>query len=81
VDTVIVLDRDGAIAEATESCRETTVRTMERFTGGRIERDRNQGYEQQGGWEAIVRAVEALTGRRLDRDPVQDYKSRAAART
>ena len=73
---MIVLDRGGAIAEATESCREATVPTMEPVMGRRPERARNQGYEQQGGCKAIVRTVEPVMGRRPERARSQDHKQR-----
>jgi HAD superfamily phosphatase len=50
MDSVIVFDMDGVLAEVTESYREAIVETVAHFTGKRIERDSIQGYKNRGGW-------------------------------
>jgi HAD superfamily phosphatase len=50
MDSLIVFDMDGVLAEVTESYREAIVQTVEHFTGRRIERDVIQDYKNQGGW-------------------------------
>jgi HAD superfamily phosphatase len=50
VDSVIVFDMDGVLAEVTESYREAIVQTVERFTGKRIARESIQDYKNRGGW-------------------------------
>jgi HAD superfamily phosphatase len=50
VDSVIVFDMDGVLAEVTESYREAIVQTVERFTGRRIARESIQDYKNRGGW-------------------------------
>jgi len=50
VDTLIVFDMDGVLADVTESYREAIVQTVERFTATRVERDLIQRYKNAGGW-------------------------------
>jgi HAD superfamily phosphatase len=50
LDSVIVFDMDGVLAEVTESYREAIVQTVERFTGRRIARELIQDYKNRGGW-------------------------------
>jgi HAD superfamily phosphatase len=50
VDSVIVFDMDGVLAEVTESYREAIVQTVEHFTGHRIARELVQDYKNRGGW-------------------------------
>ena len=47
---VLVFDMDGVLVDVTESYRETIVRTVEHFTGRRIERASIQEYKNAGGW-------------------------------
>jgi HAD superfamily hydrolase (TIGR01548 family) len=50
VDSLVVFDMDGVLAEVTESYREAIVQTVKHFTGKQIERDLIQDYKNQGGW-------------------------------
>ena len=50
METVIVFDMDGVLAEVTESYRQAIVETVDHFTGRRIARDLIQDYKNQGGW-------------------------------
>jgi HAD superfamily phosphatase len=50
MDSIIVFDMDGVLAEVTESYREAIVQTVEHFTGQRIARDLIQQYKNAGGW-------------------------------
>ena len=50
METVIVFDMDGVLAEVTESYRQAIVETVDHFTGQRIARDLIQDYKNQGGW-------------------------------
>src|ERR1700689_2320287 len=50
MDTLIVFDVDGVLAEVTESYREAIVRTVEHFTGQRVTRELVQQYKNAGGW-------------------------------
>ena len=50
MDSIIVFDMDGVLADVTESYREAIVRTVEHFTGRRIERESIQDYKNRGGW-------------------------------
>ncbi len=47
---VLVFDMDGVLVDVSESYRETIVRTVEHFSGRRIERDLIQDYKNRGGW-------------------------------
>jgi len=70
---LIVFDMDGVLVEVTESYRESVVRTVEHFTGTRIERDHIQDYKNQGGWNndwALSRRICADLGREIDYDTV-----------
>jgi HAD superfamily phosphatase len=50
VDSIIVFDMDGVLAEVTESYREAIQQTVEHFTGRRPTRDEIQQYKNAGGW-------------------------------
>jgi HAD superfamily phosphatase len=47
---ILVFDMDGVLVDVTESYRETIARTVERFTGAAITREKIQEYKNQGGW-------------------------------
>lgn len=67
---------DGVLAEVTESYREAIVRTVEHFTGQRIERDLIQDYKNQGGWNndwALSQKIAADLGVEVPYDTVVDY--------
>ena len=73
MDSVIVFDMDGVLAEVTESYREAIVQTVERFTGQRIARESIQGYKNRGGWNndwALTQKIAADLGVEIDYDTV-----------
>jgi HAD superfamily phosphatase len=76
VDSIIVFDMDGVLAEVTESYREAIVQTVEHFTGKRIERDLIQDYKNQGGWNndwALSQKIAADLGVEVPYGDVVDY--------
>jgi HAD superfamily phosphatase len=76
VDSLIVFDMDGVLAEVTESYREAIVQTVEHFTGRRIERDLIQDYKNRGGWNndwALSQKIAADLGVEVPYDTVVDY--------
>lgn len=73
MDSVIVFDMDGVLAEVTESYREAIVQTVERFTGQRIARESIQDYKNRGGWNndwALTQKIAADLGVEIDYDTV-----------
>ena len=76
MDTVIVFDMDGVLAEVTESYREAIVQTVEHFTGRHIERDLIQQYKNAGGWNndwALSQKIAADLGVAIRYEKVVDY--------
>jgi len=75
VDSLIVFDMDGVLAEVTESYRECIVQTVEYFTGKRIARDSIQEYKNQGGWNndwALSQKIASDLGTEVDYQTVID---------
>lgn len=73
MDSLIVFDMDGVLAEVTESYREAVVRTVRHFTGTTIARDSIQDYKNQGGWNndwALSQKIAADMGVNVDYDAV-----------
>jgi HAD superfamily hydrolase (TIGR01548 family) len=73
VDTVIVFDMDGVLAEVTESYREAIVQTVKFFTGATIARDTIQDYKNQGGWNndwTLSQKIAADLGIQIDYDAI-----------
>ncbi len=73
MDSVIVFDMDGVLAEVTESYREAIVQTVKYFTGIQVARDSIQDYKNQGGWNndwALSQKIAADLGVRIDYDTV-----------
>jgi HAD superfamily phosphatase len=76
VDSLIVFDMDGVLAEVTESYREAIVQTVEHFTGQRIERDLIQDYKNLGGWNndwALSQKIAADLGVEVPYNVVVDH--------
>jgi len=76
VDSIIVFDMDGVLAEVTESYREAIVQTVKHFTGQQIERDLIQDYKNQGGWNndwALSQKIAADLGVEVPYNVVVDY--------
>jgi HAD superfamily hydrolase (TIGR01548 family) len=73
VDSVIVFDMDGVLAEVTESYRESIVQTVKYFTGKTVTRDAIQDYKNQGGWNndwALSQKIAADFGTEVNYDTV-----------
>jgi len=73
VDSVIVFDMDGVLAEVTESYRESIVQTVRYFTGKTVTRDTIQDYKNQGGWNndwALSQKIAADFGTEIGYDTV-----------
>ncbi|MGZ3689399.1 MAG: HAD-IA family hydrolase [Bdellovibrionota bacterium] len=73
MDSVIVFDMDGVLAEVTESYRESIVQTVKYFTGKTVTRDAIQDYKNQGGWNndwALSQKIAADLGVEVDYDTV-----------
>jgi HAD superfamily phosphatase len=76
VDSIIVFDMDGVLAEVTESYREAIVQTVEHFTGQRIARELVQQYKNGGGWNndwALSQRIAQDLGAEVDYGAVVDY--------
>ena len=76
METVIVFDMDGVLADVTESYREAIVQTVKHFTGTLIERDSVQDYKNRGGWNndwALSQKIAADLGVEVPYDTVVDY--------
>ena len=76
MDSIIVFDMDGVLAEVTESYREGVVKTVEHFTGQRIARELVQKYKNVGGWNndwALSQRICADLGHRVDYETVVDH--------
>jgi HAD superfamily phosphatase len=76
VDSLIVFDMDGVLAEVTESYREAIVQTVEHFTGKHIQRDLIQDYKNQGGWNndwALSQKIASDLGVEVPYDTVVEY--------
>ena len=50
MDTIVVFDMDGVLAEVSDSYRQSIVETVAHFTGQRIELKAIQDYKNRGGW-------------------------------
>ena len=73
MDSLIVFDMDGVLAEVTESYRESIVQTVRYFTGKTVTRDAIQDYKNQGGWNndwALSQKIAADFGTQIDYDTV-----------
>lgn len=76
---VIAFDMDGVLVDVTESYREAIVRTVEHFTGRRIERELIQQYKNSGGYNndwKLSQRIAADLGVSVDYDTVVDYFNR-----
>ncbi len=76
MDTIIVFDMDGVLAEVSESYREAIVQTVEHFTGERVSRDLIQQHKNAGGWNndwALSQKIAADIGVEIPYGEVVDY--------
>jgi HAD superfamily hydrolase (TIGR01548 family) len=79
MESIIVFDMDGVLAEVTESYREAIVQTVEHFTGNRIARDTIQQYKNAGGWNndwALSQKIASDLGVAVEYGAVVDYFNR-----
>ena len=73
MDSLIVFDMDGVLAEVTESYRESIVQTVRILLEKRWSRDAIQDYKNQGGWNndwALSQKIAADFGTQIDYDTV-----------
>lgn len=73
MDSIIVFDMDGVLAEVTESYREAIVQTVRSFTGQIVTRDAIQDYKNRGGWNndwALSQKIAADFGIEIEYDTV-----------
>src|SRR5580658_9484621 len=76
MESIIVFDMDGVLAEVTESYREAVVETVEHFTGRRVTRELVQQYKNAGGWNndwALSQRICADLGIAVDYETVVQY--------
>lgn len=76
MDSIIVFDMDGVLAEVTESYRQAIVQTVEHFTGQRITRELVQQYKNAGGWNndwLLSQKIAADLGTEIEYGTVVDY--------
>ena len=76
METIVVFDMDGVLAEVTESYRQAIVETVAHFTGQRTERDLIQDYKNRGGWNndwALSQKITLDLGVEVPYDTVVDY--------
>jgi HAD superfamily hydrolase (TIGR01548 family) len=69
MESLIVFDMDGVLAEVTESYREAIVQTVKSFTGQTVARDTIQDYKNQGGWNndwALSQKIAADLGTQIE---------------
>ncbi len=79
MDSVIVFDMDGVLAEVTGSYRAAIIETVAHFTGQRVSHDFVQQYKNAGGWNndwALSQKIAADLGVAVDYDAVVDYFNR-----
>ena len=66
MESLIVFDMDGVLAEVTESYREAIVQTVRHFTGQTVTREKIQDYKNAGGWNndwALSQKIASEIGR------------------
>ena len=76
MDSLIVFDMDGVLAEVTESYREAIVQTVEHFTRQRVARELIQQYKNAGGWNndwALSQKISQDLGVEVDYGTVVDH--------
>lgn len=76
MESLVVFDMDGVLAEVTESYREAIVQTVKHFTGKLIDRDSVQDYKNRGGWNndwALSQKIAADLGVEVSYQTVVDY--------
>lgn len=79
MDSLIVFDMDGVLAEVTASYRAAIIETVAHFTGQRIDNDFVQQYKNAGGWNndwALSQKIAADFGVEVPYQTVVDYFNR-----
>jgi HAD superfamily hydrolase (TIGR01548 family) len=79
VDSVIVFDMDGVLAEVSGSYRAAIIETVAHFTGQRVSHEFVQKYKNAGGWNndwALSQKIAADLGAKVEYDSVVDYFNR-----
>lgn len=76
MDSIIVFDMDGVLAEVTASYRAAIIETVAHFTGKRIDNEFVQQYKNAGGWNndwALSQKIAADFGVQVEYGTVVDY--------
>ena len=76
MDSIVVFDMDGVLAEVTASYRAAIVETVLHFTGQTVSYDLVQQYKNSGGWNndwALSQKIAADLGVDVDYTTVVDY--------
>ena len=79
MDSIIVFDMDGVLAEVTASYRAAIIETVAHFTGKRIDNEFVQQYKNAGGWNndwALSQKIAADFGVQVEYGTVVDYFNR-----
>ncbi len=79
MDSVIVFDMDGVLAEVSGSYRAAIIETVAHFTGQRVSHDFVQQYKNAGGWNndwALSQKIAADLGGAVEYETVVDYFNR-----
>lgn len=79
MDSIVVFDMDGVLAEVTASYRAAIIETVAHFTGQRIDNDFVQRYKNAGGWNndwALSQKLAADLGVEIPYQTVVDYFNR-----
>src|SRR5580704_3920937 len=76
MDSIIVFDMDGVLAEVTASYRAAIIETVDHFTGRRVTNELVQEYKNAGGWNndwALSQKIAADLGVDIEYSTVVDY--------
>lgn len=76
MDSIIVFDMDGVLAEVTASYRAAIIETVDHFTGQRVTQDFVQQYKNAGGWNndwALSQKIASDLGVEVEFGTVVDY--------
>jgi HAD superfamily phosphatase len=76
MDSIIIFDMDGVLAEVTASYRAAIIETVNHFTGRRVTNELVQEYKNAGGWNndwALSQKIAADLGVDVEYNTVVDY--------
>ncbi len=76
MDSIIVFDMDGVLAEVTASYRAAIIETVDHFTGHRVTNELVQEYKNAGGWNndwALSQKIASDLGIEVEYGTVVDY--------